>query len=802
MLVPLNWLREYVDCDLEPAQIAEKFTVAGLEVEGVNTVGPAMPDIVIGHIKSIEKHPNADKLVVCQVDVGDGTDRCIVCGAKNMKVGDKVPTALVGAEMPGGFCIQRRPLRGVKSEGMMCSATELEIGDDASGLLILPDDAPVGQRFDQYAGLDQIVLDISLTPNRPDCACMIGMARETAALTDATLRQPVIELADDGPPVGQMTSVSIEDNDLCPRYAARVITNVSIGPSPQWMIDKLRAAGLRSINNVVDATNYVLIEMGHPLHAFDYDKLAENRIVVRRAQTGESITTIDGVDRNLDPEMLVIADANTPVALAGIMGGINSEISDTTNTVLLESAFFLPTSIRKTSKSLGIMTEASYRFERGADIELVPKALDRCAQLIAELANGTVCAGIIDAYPKPAERKTITLRPERVQKLLGCEIDPDEMVRILTKLEFVVHKTDNAFSVEVPTRRVDVSMETDLIEEIGRINGLDKLPVRSRVKRPAPVLLNSRKHARRNSLRNLMTAAGFSETINYSFISTDLATRSGFPEQAEQMIPIRNPLSREQGAMRMSLLPGLLNVAGANYRRGRQDCAIFEIGRVFLPDPQAELPVENERIACLATGLDTPQSWTQTSVPTDIFTLKGIIETIGEHHNINNLTFTDTDHPAYADDTGFHIHSENAAISGSLGQVHPDIARRFDIDQPVFVCELDIDQLLTAEIPDRTYTKLSPFPPAYRDLAIIVDDNVPAGLINDTIRAEAGESLSDIKLFDLYKGKQIPDGKKSLAYSLTFINNERTLTDSETDTIISRILKQLAKQHGAELRAQ
>jgi len=799
MLVSLEWLRQYVDFDLTPEGVAEQLTMAGFEVEAIESVGTPMSDIVVGHIRSIDKHPNADRLVVCDVDVGGETKR-IVCGAANMKVGDKVPTALVGAEMPGGFRIDKRPLRGVVSEGMMCSAAELEVGEDASGLLILPEDAPVGVPFDEYAHLTDKVLDVSLTANRPDCACMVGLARELGTLLGHDLREPSTEVIESDRPVQELTRVDIMDDDLCPRYAARVVTDVTVGPSPMWMAERLRRAGLRPINNVVDATNYVLLELGHPLHAFDYDKLDEHRIVVRRARDGETITTIDDVRRQLAADMLVIADATEPVALAGIMGGAESEISDDTRRVLIESACFLPTSIRRTSKTLGLMTEASYRFERGADVEIVPKALDRAARLVAELAGGRVAGGMVDEYPRPIQRRNIVFRPGRARRLLGCKVSTREMKESLERLGFQVSDSDRQLDIEVPTRRVDVSMETDLIEEVGRVHGFDRLPSHV-MTRPAPIAISSLRFDRRNLVRDILVTVGFSEAITYSFINPELAARAGFGEQTERMIRLQNPLSQEQGAMRMSLIPSLLNVVGANYRRGRPDCRLFEIGRVFMPTEPDSLPHEPERLACVVTGLVSAQSWTGPPLVADIFVLKGAVETLAERMDIDSVRFDPHDRSAFAPGCSFDVRFGDTVV-GCLGEVSPAVCSAFEIEQQVYICELDVEDLISHPVRERRYTSVSPYPPVYRDLAVVVSDNVPAGDVAETIRGAAGERLSDLRLFDLYRGRQVPRGKKSLAYSLTFVHTERTLTDDETDTIIDTIVKQLTRHHGAALRSQ
>jgi len=800
MLVPLQWLRDYVDFDLTAEQVAERLTVAGLEVESIDTIGEPTPLIVVGKILSIDKHPNADKLVVCKVDVGDEV-KTIVCGASNMKVGDKVPTALVGAEMSGGFRIEKRPLRGVESEGMMCSETELGVGEDAGGLLILPEDAPVGVRFDEYMNLPDTVLDIYVTANRPDCACMVGVARELAAMLGNQLWEPPTEVVESGgTPVDNLTRVDVPDDDLCPRYAARVVTGVTIRRSPIWMAERLRRSGLRPINNVVDATNYVLLELGHPLHAFDYDKLRENRIVARRARAGESITTIDGVDRELTGDMLVIADGAEPVALAGIMGGADSEISEITRRVLLESAYFMPQSIRRTSKTLRIMTEASYRFERGADVELVPFALDRTARLIKELAGGEVARGIVDRYPQPVERRRITLRPSRARRLLGSRMPTSRMKDSLTRLGFGVVESDRNLNVTVPTRRVDVCMETDLIEEVGRLYGFDRLPSHA-VMRSSIATRDRRRHDLRNLLRNILAASGFSEAITFSFISPQLAADTGFEDHAERMLQLRKPLSSEQSAMRMSLIPGLLNAVRTNYRRGRTDCQMFEIGRVFLPREDQPLPDEPERIVFAATGYLSAQSWISPAKPADLFAVKGVLETIAGRFGVSSLELVASQHSAFDLGQSFEVRFGDTSV-GCLGALSPAVREALEIEQQIFVCELEVDDLISRPVPNRLYKTISQYPPSYRDIAVVVSEQVSAKAIETSIRTVAGGTLSELRLFDLYRGPQVPAGKKSLAYSLTFLHPERTLTDQQIDTVFHKIVTELNNKYGAKLRSQ
>src|SRR5882724_1106510 len=576
-----NWLKQYVDFAWSPEELAEKLTFAGIEVEDVVSLGGKIPEqVVIGQILSSEKHANADKLSVCRVNDGQG-ERQIVCGAKNYKVGDKVPLALPGAEMAGGFTIKEAKLRGIESQGMLCSAEELGLPKGEDGLLILPSDAPVGKRFAEYLGPGDTVFDIEVTPNRPDWLSVIGIAREVSALTGNPLKLPEVVVPESGEPVEKLTSVTVEAPDICPRYSARMIQGVKIGPSPAWLKQILEKVGLRSVNNVVDATNYVLLECGHPLHAFDYKLLSEHRIVVRRATTGERFVAIDGTQHELTPEMLVIADAKRAVALAGVMGGKESGISEQTTDVLLESAWFLPSSIRKTSKQCGLSSDSSYRFERGADIGQVIWASNRAAQLIQQLAGGQIARGIIDTLAKPIENRRVRCRYAQMNRLLGVEVPAEAVKKIFAGLSLALVSSDaQACEVEVPTFRVDLEREVDLIEEVCRIYGVEKIPAKMQPAHPAVSEFDAQWNARAR-VRQVLAALGFHEAQNQTL-----------GEQGD--LKLQNPLSADQHALRSSLVPGLLANLRTNVSRHQFDVRLFEIGRVFAADGTESLRLRSE----------------------------------------------------------------------------------------------------------------------------------------------------------------------------------------------------------------
>ena len=753
-----NWLKQYVEVDWSPSELADKLTFAGIEVEDVvETGGGVLQQVVVCQVLSSDKHPNADKLTVCRVNDGHG-ERQIVCGAKNYKVGDKVPLALPGVVLPNGMTIKEAKLRGIESQGMMCSAEELGLPKGEDGLLILPADTPVGITLSEALGGTDTVFDIEVTPNRPDWLSLIGIAREISALTGHPLKLPEVAVRESGEPVERLTSVTVEAPELCPRYTARVIRGVKIGPSPGWLRQLLEKVGLRSVNNVVDVTNYVLLECGHPLHAFDCNRLAERRVVVRRATEGEQFQAIDGSSHELAKNMLVIADASRAVALAGIMGGKESEISDTTTDVLLESAWFLPANVRKTSKQRGLSTDSSYRFERGADIDGVIWASNRATGLIQQLAGGQVATGIIDTLAKPIEKRRVRCRYAQVNRLLGVEVPPETVKRIFGGLSLtVVSATSDACQVEVPTFRVDLEREADLIEEVCRIYGVERIPAKMQPSTPAV----SEYDAKWDSLarvRRVLTALGFHEAQNQTLVG-------------EGELKLQNPLSADQHALRATLEPGLLANLRTNVSRHQYDVKLFEIGRVFAADG-----TESLHLALAVTGRRQPDAW-ETSLREarlDYYDVKGALEEVGSALGV--------------------------AVSPAIRQIPPVQAKKLDLRDAVYVAEVDLGPLLAAKRRDKSFQELPKFPAVVRDVALVVDDTVSHAEIVATIENARNKLLERVELFDIYTGSSIPTGKKSMAYSLTFRAPDRTLTDAEVNGAHEQLKRSLVQALKCEIR--
>lgn len=762
-----NWLKQYVDFDWPPQELAEKLTFAGIEVESVvNIGGGTLKQVVVCQVLSSEKHPNADKLSVCRVTDGK-TERQIVCGAKNYKVGDKVSLALPGVTLPNGLTIKEAKLRGVESQGMMCSAKELGIAEDTEGLLILPVETPVGSKLSEALGGADTVFDIEVTPNRPDWLSVIGIAREVSALTGNPLKVPAALTTEGTESTEKLTSVKVEAPDLCPRYTARVIRGVKIGASPAWLKRTLEKVGMRSINNVVDVTNYVMLECGQPLHAFDYNLLGEHRIVVRRAEKGERFTAIDDSQHELSSEMLVIADAKRAVALAGVMGGSNSEINNGTTDVLLESAYFSPANVRKTSKKLGLSSESSYRFERGADIDGVIWASNRAAQLIQETAGGQVARGIIDALAKPIEKRRVRCRYAQVNRLLGVEVPAETVKKIFAGLGLKIGEEardkKEECEVEVPTFRVDLEREADLIEEVCRIHGVEKIPARMQ---PATAEVSEfdAKWDACGCVRQILTALGFHEAVNQTMVS-EQAGRPDTGVGAPPILRLQNPLSADQQVLRSSLVPGLLANLRTNVSRHQFDVRLFEIGCVFAVDGRESL-----RLALAATGRREPHSW-ETGVreaKLDYYDVKGALEELG--------------------------------ASAEIRQVPAAQAKKLDLRDTVFVAEIELEPLLARGREEKTFRELPKFPAVVRDVALVLDEGVSHGEILAALEKNRNKFLERVELFDIYRGSSIATGKKSMAYSLTFRAPDRTLVDAEVNEAHEQLKRSLQQSLKCEIR--
>ena len=797
MNVTLNWLKNYIDFEFSPTELADRLTMLGIEVESVKHLGADLEGVVVGSVTSMRPHPNADKLVLCQVDTGGPEELQIVCGAPNVREGMLSPVATIGATLPVGLTIKRAKLRGETSEGMLCSEKELGLSDAAAGLMELPTDIPLGTPLSEALGLDDVVFELEITPNRPDCLSLIGIAREIRAETGNPLKPPTLDLTESDINAQELTSVTIDAPDLCPRYAARVIQGVKVAESPAWLQQRLASVGIGVINNIVDVTNFVLMEYGQPLHAFDYHKLTENRIVVRRAREGEHITTLDEVERELTPDMLVIADAEQPVALAGIMGGYDSEITESTCDVLLESAYFNPSSVRATAKALGISTEASYRFERGADPGVVLAALDRASQLIVELAGGTICEGVVDVYPGQLPLTEIQLRPERVNFVLGTTLEASEMVQILNRLGFDVDATGDIYHVTVPTFRADIAREIDLIEEIARVHGYDNIPT-TLPKGDIPVPAQDPKTEIRKRIKHFLLAAGMMEAVNYSFCDPNCfdKIRLNPDDPLRNTLRLQNPLSPEMSVLRTTLTPGLL--ANAQHNRNHQidTIALFEIGGVFVHDGEEKEP---ERVAGVLAGQIGEGVYSDPYRPPDFFDIKGLVEEMLEVCGVVDWTLQKTDTPTFHPGRNAEVLLGDKRI-GVFGEVHPEVLENYDLPYKAYLFEFDLECLTDVAIFAKRFEPISVYPKVARDLAIVVDKEILSDMPTALIYTTGGDSVDSVRLFDVYEGEQVPKGKKSLAYTITYHSATETLTDKAVNALHDEVVKGLNRELGAELR--
>ena len=798
MNVTLNWLKNYIDFDLSPSELADRLTMLGIEVESVKQLGTELEGIVVGSVTAIRPHPNADKLVLCQVDVGKTEELQIVCGAPNVREGMLAPVATIGATLPIGLTIKRAKLRGETSHGMLCSEKELGLSEDAAGLMELPTDTPLGISLSEALGLDDVVFELEITPNRPDCLSLIGVAREIRAETGNALKLPQVDIKEDETDIREMTSVTIEASDLCPRYAARVIRGVKVGQSPTWLQQRLESVGVGVINNIVDITNFVLMEYGQPLHAFDYHKLTENRIVVRRATAGENITTLDEVERELTPDMLVIADAEKPVALAGVMGGYDSEITETTADVLLESAYFNPSSVRATAKALGVSTEASYRFERGADPGVVLAALDRAAQLIAELAGGSVCNGIVDVYPGDQPLHQVQLRSERVNFILGTALEASEMAQILSDLGFNVKANGTGnYQVTVPTFRSDITREIDLIEEIARVYGYDNIPTTlPKGDIPVPALNPSTEVRKR--IKHFLLAAGMMEAINYSFCDPNCFDKIRFTadDPHRDALKLRNPLSPEMSVLRTTLIPSLLENAQHNRNHQIDTIALFEIGSVFIRNGAQKEP---ERVTGILAGQIGDGVYSNPYREPDFYDIKGLVEGILEVCGVVNYTLQKTDAPTFHPGRNAAVLLDNKQL-GTFGEVHPEVLENYDLPYKAYLFDFDMEALVDAAIFAKRFEPIPIYPTIERDLAIVVDKELLSDMPTELIYATGGELVKSVRLFDVYEGEQVPEGKKSLAYAITYHSATETLTDKAVNALHDKVVEHLNQKLGAELR--
>ncbi|KAB8138182.1 phenylalanine--tRNA ligase subunit beta [Gracilibacillus oryzae] len=807
MFVSLNWLKNYVDIDqLTPEDLAERITKSGIEVEGIERFAQASTNVVVGYVESCEKHPDADKLNLCQVNVGEETLQ-IVCGAPNIAEGQKVAVAKPGAVLPGNFKIKKAKLRGVESNGMICSLQELGVEEKyvpkeyATGIFVFPEDTEVGADATDVLNLDYIIIELGLTPNRSDALSMLGVAYEVAAILDVPIRLPQTSLRHSDEVAEDHVSVRVEAPEVNPYYGALVVRDVKVGPAPLWMRNYLMAAGIRPINNVVDITNYVLLEYGQPLHAFDYDKFGSNEVVVRKASEGEKIVTLDDVERTLSAEHLVITNGKEPVALAGVMGGADSEVSDTTTNVLLEAAYFDGQTVRKASKAFDLRSEASNRFEKGVDPNRVREAGVRACQLLSEYAGATVLSGVVEFDQMDYSEKKVTIWTDKINDRLGTSISSDEIADILRKLHFNFEQDGETFVVSAPTRRQDIVIFEDMVEEVARIYGYDNLPFTLPQGGTQAGGLTKAQELKRH-VKRFLEGAGLSETVTYSLTSKERAEQFVSPEVKEatvSTVSLAMPMSEEHSTLRVSILPEMLTSAAYNLARKQADVAYYELGSIFITDEEkvTRQPEEKLRLAGALTGQWLTHPWQQEKKPVDFFVAKGILEALFASLKVD-VTYKqakiDNMHPGRT----AQIFVGDRKI-GFVGQVHPATQKAYGLKE-TYVFDVDFDYLLEIHHNEPSFAVIPRFPSVSRDIALVVDETVPAGAVQAVIAEAGGDLVKDIQVFDVYQGEHLEAGKKSIAFSLFYQDPERTLTDEEVEASYQAILAEVAKHFGAELR--
>jgi phenylalanyl-tRNA synthetase beta chain len=800
MRVSLKWLKEYLDIVVSPEELARLLTMAGSEVKSVETIGAGWQNVVVGQVLAINPHPNADRLRLATVDIG--TDKpTVVCGAPNLKVGDKVAFASVGAELLDGHTGQKARLkpakiRGVESKGMVCSEKELGISENHEGIIVLAPDAPIGIPLVDLVG--DSIIDLDITPNRPDCLSIIGIARESAALTGQTVRVPEPKYESTGSPVEGLISVEIQAPDLCPRYCASLVSDVKIGPSPKWMQERLLASGMRPINNVVDITNYVMLEYGQPLHAFDYNRLNSKKIIVRRAGETERIISLDGSERQLNSRMLVIADLEVPVAVAGVMGGANSEVTDVTRDVLLEAASFSPISIHNTGDALHLASEARYRFERGIAPELTVPALKRATQLFVELCGGQAAKGYIDLYPGRRTSGAIVLSFGKMSQLLGVEFSRDRILTTLTLLGFDWQKTESEGEIKVtaPYWRSDIHLSEDLVEEVARIIGYDQIP--------NTLLSEQLPHQNPDPMVNFkwdvrtgLTDFGFNEVLNFSLIGMDMIKKLQPEPHVPDPMPLRvaNPMTADMEYLRLNLRSNLLSAFASNRKHEDGSIRLFELGKVYVPRLH-KLPDERETVCAVMGGLRFEKSWQDNDKLLDFFDAKGTAESLTERLGLEATFEKGWDESLHPNKQALVL-VEGKQV-GIVGEIHPRVLAAFEIVEAVYLVEIDLKSLLPFTIDRRRCQPVPKFPSVVRDMAFIVNQDISYEAVNSVLR---NFSLVDqVDIFDVYFGEQVAPGKKSLAYRISFRSPNHTLVDEEVNKIQEQIVIQMADKLGAVLR--
>ena len=810
MKASLQWMNEYVPLDLNrPAQeLADELTQAGIPVEEVLSMDPGLKKIYTGKIVEITKHPDADKLQVCQVQClsedGEEVTKQIVTAATNVAVGQIVPVAYHKSRLADGTEIKKGKLRGVVSEGMFCSVAEFGISSDlvrpeeAQGIYIFPEGTPIGLDIKEALMLDDTVYEFELTANRADCFSMVGLSREFGIMTNQKALFPVIMVNENGESIEGKASVAIEAHDLCTRFTSRLVTNVTIEPSPLWMQNRLRNSGIRPINNVVDVTNYVMLELGQPMHAYDYDCVADHTLIARRAKAGETLTTLDGNERELNESMLIIADTKGPIGVAGVMGGLTSEVTDKTTNVLFEAAVFNGPSIRRTSKALGMRSEASGRFERGVNHKYTAYAIDRAAQLLQQICPSCkVSVGVIDVYPEPVEQRTVTFTAEQINDYLGTSIEKDRMVDILTKLEFGITESGDTIEALVPTWRDDVTGMPDIAEEVARIVSYDNIAPTI----PVAILSSggmTPKKALTKEVTHYLAHAGLSQIITFSFMHKDGLTNMMLPEGDGRYtaIPILNPISEEFPYMRTTLVPAVIEAAKRNIAQQNKDLWLFETANVYEPKalPLTEVPHERPMACGIMMGKVTEAAWNQAQRDTDFYDVKGVVDGLLAKLGLTQYDIQPSSESYYHPGVSAH-YTVNGVTIANYGELHPQVVKNFDLSGKVYMFEIDLEAVLSITVPSFRYQSFSKFPGTSRDLAIVAPVSVTSGDIVALIKEHGGEYLESVSIFDVYEGEHIEAGYRSLAYNLQFRSMEGTLNDEDIDGAIQAIIDALATKN-------
>ena len=794
MLISLDWLKQYVDIKEDIKELDNALTMIGQEVEAIDIQGKGLDNVVIGHIVEYGKHPNSDKLTLVKVNIGEEEPLQIVCGAPNHKLGDKVVVAKIGAVLPGDFKIKKSKIRDVESFGMLCSQVELGIGEDGDGIIILPEDAPIGVEYRKYAGLDDVIFELEITPNRPDCLSHIGIAREIAAYYGRKVKYPSVTYTEAIDPTTKVAKVNIDDKDRCKRYMGRVIRNVTVGESPEWLKKRIRAMGLKPINNVVDITNFVMFEYNQPMHAFDLDKLENNTVVVRAAENGEKITTLDGVERELVNGELVIADEVKPIAIAGIIGGQATQIEAETKNVFLEVAYFTPDNIRKSAKKLGIVTDSGYRNERGLDIENLPEVIDRAAALIAEVASGEVLDEVIDKYIEKPQKFEIPLNLTKLNTFIGKKLEFDTVGKILSNLGLGIKTlSQDMLLITPPTYRTDLTRPEDLYEEVIRMYGFENIEAIMPVEDIESGLKDS-KISVADNLKEILKEIGLHEVINYTFIPREALD---ILKIKDKVIEISNPLSEDMVIVRPTLMYSLLANIRDNFNRNQFDLRFFEVSKVFTP--AEELANEDLRICVAIAGKPERTLWNPKPKAYDFYTMKGYVEKLLEYMGINRYKLERSSNENFHPGRSADIKIGNDVI-GTFGEVHPDVLEAMDIKRErAYVADIDLARAEKYIKSAVKYERIVKYPEVTRDLAIVMDKDILVGNMVEDLK-RVSPLIEKIEIFDVYEGEKIDADKKSVAISIVLRNKVKTLEEKEINDVVTKVLETISKKYRGEIR--